>query len=227
MTAAYSVFANQGLAFPPYLFERITDANGDLLEQTHPDAREVASPQAAFQLLQMLKGVTQRGTARLRGAPEAEHRGKDRHDERLHRRVVHRDDAPLHDRRLGRQRHEDRQHRHGHGRGARVALPIWIRIVEKMKDGGRIDPKEDFDAPPNVVFTAVDYETGLKATPTPRARSSKPSSPARSRPRNGTRAGRRSPGSPGRSSSPSTCPRRASTGAGETSPPADAPPTTD
>jgi membrane carboxypeptidase/penicillin-binding protein len=49
--------------------------------------------------------------------------------------------------------------------GAHAALPIWIRFVESMKEGGRIDEKEDFDAPPNVVFTAVDYDTGLKATP--------------------------------------------------------------
>ncbi len=48
--------------------------------------------------------------------------------------------------------------------GARVALPIWIRILEKMRDQGRIDPQEDFDVPPNVAFTPVDYETGLKAT---------------------------------------------------------------
>ncbi|HEY3170635.1 MAG TPA: hypothetical protein VGK08_06500, partial [Thermoanaerobaculia bacterium] len=49
--------------------------------------------------------------------------------------------------------------------GAHAALPIWIRVVEKMKEQGRIDLKEDFDAPPNVIFTAVDYDTGLKATP--------------------------------------------------------------
>ena len=49
--------------------------------------------------------------------------------------------------------------------GAKVALPVWMRILEKMKEKGRIDPKADFEAPPNVVFTAVDYETGLKATP--------------------------------------------------------------
>src|ERR1039457_3072119 len=49
--------------------------------------------------------------------------------------------------------------------GAKVALPIWMRILEKMKDKGRIDPKADFEPPPNVIFTAVDYETGLKATP--------------------------------------------------------------
>jgi membrane carboxypeptidase/penicillin-binding protein len=49
--------------------------------------------------------------------------------------------------------------------GARVALPVWMRILERMKETARIDPKADFEAPPNVVFTAVDYETGLKATP--------------------------------------------------------------
>ena len=48
--------------------------------------------------------------------------------------------------------------------GARTALPIWIRILEAMKDHGRIDPQEDFDVPANIVFTPVDYETGLKAT---------------------------------------------------------------
>ncbi len=49
--------------------------------------------------------------------------------------------------------------------GARVALPIWIRILEKMKARGRIDPSADFEVPANVVETPVDYETGLKATP--------------------------------------------------------------
>ena len=63
LTSAYTVFANQGLAFTPYLIEKVTDSNGDVLETTHPDAREVESPQAAFQLLQILRGVTQRGTA--------------------------------------------------------------------------------------------------------------------------------------------------------------------
>jgi membrane carboxypeptidase/penicillin-binding protein len=49
--------------------------------------------------------------------------------------------------------------------GARVALPIWTRILDRMKARGRIDPAADFDVPPNVVETPVDYETGLKATP--------------------------------------------------------------
>ncbi len=164
MTSAFSVFANQGLAFPIYLFDRITDANGDLLEQTHPDAREVASPQACFQLLQMLKGVTQRGTAASAARLELNIAGKtgttnDWTDAwfigmtpRYTIGVWVGNDLKTAS--LGRGMD-----------GAHAALPIWIRILEGMKNGGRIDAKEDFDAPPNVVFTAVDYDTGLKATP--------------------------------------------------------------
>jgi penicillin-binding protein 1A len=164
MTSAFSVFANQGLAFPLYLFDRITDANGDLLEQTHPDAREVASPQACFQLLQMMKGVTQRGTAasaarlklNLAGKTGTTNDWTDAWFIGMTPRYT-----------IGVWTGND-QKTISLGRGmdgAHAALPIWIRIVERMRDAGRIDEKEDFDAPPNVVFTAVDYETGLKATP--------------------------------------------------------------
>jgi penicillin-binding protein 1A len=164
MTSAFSVFANQGLAFPMYLFDRITDANGDLLEQTHPDAREVVSPTACFQLLQMMKGVTQRGTAASAARLKLNIAGKTGTTNDF-------TDAwfigmtPRYT--IGVWVGNDRKNASlGKGMdGARTALPIWIRVVEKMKDAGRIDPKEDFEAPPNVVFTAVDYETGLKATP--------------------------------------------------------------
>src|SRR5215831_1959890 len=46
LTGAYTVFANQGLAFTPYLIERVTDSDGDVLEQAHPDPREVENPQS-------------------------------------------------------------------------------------------------------------------------------------------------------------------------------------
>jgi penicillin-binding protein 1A len=164
MTSAFSVFANQGLAFPIYLFDRITDSNGDVLEQTRPDAREVASPQACFQLLQMLKGVTQRGTAASAARLKLNIAGKTGTTNDW-------TDAWF----LGMTPrytigvwvgNDKKTESLGKGMdGAHAALPIWIRVVEKMKDGGQLDPKEDFDAPPNVVFTAVDYETGLKATP--------------------------------------------------------------
>ena len=164
MTAAYSVFANQGLAYTPYYFERITDANGDLLEQTHPEAREVASPQACFQLLQMMKGVAQRGTAARAAALKLNLAGKTGTTNDF-------TDAwfigmtPRYT--IGVWVGNDKKTISiGRGMdGAKAALPIWIRILEKMKERGRVDPQADFEPPPNVVFTAVDYETGLRATP--------------------------------------------------------------
>lgn len=163
MTAAYSVFADQGLLYAPFHFDRITDANGDVLEQTKPDAREVASPQASFQLLQMLKGVTQRGTAASAASLGLNIAGKTGTTNDY-------TDAwfigmtPRYT--IGVWVGNDMKTTLGHDMtGTRVALPIWIRIISKMKAAGRIDPKADFEAPPNVIFTVVDYETGLKATP--------------------------------------------------------------
>jgi penicillin-binding protein 1A len=164
LTSAYTVFANQGLAFTPYLVERITDSNGDVLEQTHPEAREVESPHAAFQLLQILRGVTQRGTAASAARLQLNIAGKTGTTNDF-------TDAwfvgmtPRYT--VGVWVGNDKKTQSiGKGAdGARVALPIWIRILERMKDQGRIDPQEDFEAPPNIVFTPVDYETGLKATP--------------------------------------------------------------
>jgi penicillin-binding protein 1A len=163
LTAAYSVFANQGLLYAPYHFDRITDANGDLLEQTKPDAREVANPQACFQLLQMLKGVTQRGTAAAAASLGLNIAGKTGTTNDY-------TDAwfigmtPRYT--IGIWIGNDLKTTLGNEMtGSHVALPIWMRIVARMKASGKIDPEADFDAPPNVVFTAVDYDTGLKATP--------------------------------------------------------------
>ena len=164
MTAAYTVFANQGLAFTPYEFERISDSNGDALERSRPEAREVTSPQSAFQLLEMLKGVTQRGTAAAAASLKLNIAGKtgttSDYTDAWFIGMTPRYTIGVW---VG---NDQKTISLGHGmEGARVALPIWMRILEKMKEKGRIDSKADFEAPPNVVFTAVDYETGLKATP--------------------------------------------------------------
>ena len=166
LTSAYTVFANQGLAFTPYLIEKVTDSNGDVLETTHPDAREVESPQAAFQLLQILRGVTQRGTAapavaranlklNIAGKTGTTNDFTDAWFVGMTPRYT-----------IGVWVGNDlKTQTIGKGaEGAKVALPIWIRILEKMRDHGRIDPQEDFDVPANISFTPVDYETGLKAT---------------------------------------------------------------
>src|SRR3984893_17917088 len=142
MTAAYSVFANQGLAFQPYTFERITDADGDSLEQNRPEAHEVESPQAAFQLLQMLKGVTQRGTGAAAASLKLNLAGKtgttSDYTDAWFIGMTPRYTVGVW---VG---NDMKTVSLGPGmEGAKVALPIWMRILQKMKDGGRIDPKAD------------------------------------------------------------------------------------
>jgi penicillin-binding protein 1A len=167
LVSAYSVFANQGLAFPPYTVERITDSNGDVLEQSHPDPREVENPQTAYQLLSILRGVTQRGTAGpaiARAGLKLNIAGKTGTTNDF-------TDAwfigmtPRYTVGVWVGNDQKTQSIGKGAEGAKVALPIWIRILEKMRDNGRIDPQEDFEVPPNIILTPVDYETGLKATP--------------------------------------------------------------
>ena len=56
MTAAYSVFANQGLLYTPRLVERVRDAEGVLLEENLPEPREATAPAPSYVLLEMLEG---------------------------------------------------------------------------------------------------------------------------------------------------------------------------
>ena len=164
LSAAYSVFPNQGLAFTPFAFDRILDANGDPLEQTHADAREVETPQLSFQLLQLLRGVTQRGTGAAAASLGLNIAGKtgttSDYTDAWFLGFTPRYTVGVW---VG---NDKKTVSLGAGmEGARVALPIWTRILDRMKARGRIDPAADFDVPPNVVETPVDYETGLKATP--------------------------------------------------------------
>jgi penicillin-binding protein 1A len=63
MTAAFATLANQGLRMKPYLITRITDREGNIVEETRPQARDAIRADTAFVLTNMLRGVVERGTA--------------------------------------------------------------------------------------------------------------------------------------------------------------------
>jgi len=68
MAGAYAVFANGGYRVNPYLIERVTDAEGQVLMQAQPrvagdvNARAI-DPRTAFVMTDILKGATVAGTA--------------------------------------------------------------------------------------------------------------------------------------------------------------------
>ena len=67
MTSAYSTFANKGLRVEPMIITRIEDKNGTVLKDFTPKTQEVLSEESAYVIIDLLKGVTNAGSAiRLR-----------------------------------------------------------------------------------------------------------------------------------------------------------------
>jgi penicillin-binding protein 1A len=166
MTAAFATFANQGLRMTPMLVSRITDRDGNTLEEARPQARDAIRADTAYLMTSLLRGVVERGTAvRAR---------------RLKRRVAGKtgttDDytdgwfigfeptlaagvwVGFDDKRKSLGRRQD---------GARTALPIWMDFWEKaMKD----KPVEDYPIPGNIAFVPVDEMGRLGQPGTPGVR---------------------------------------------------------
>lgn len=170
MTSAYSTFANEGLWLAPYTISRVEDSDGNVLEQNRSDPREVAPPQAAFQLVWMLKGVCVRGTgAAAQSLGLSNIAGKtgttNDYTDAWFIGFTPRYTVGVW---TG---NDEKKLSLGRGmEGSRAALPIWMRILAHMKEAGYIDPNNKFEVPPNISLELVDYDTGRRATPeTPHA----------------------------------------------------------
>ena len=61
-TAAYSVFANDGVRIEPRLILKVTDYEGHVLEQNFPEAKDVISARTARIMVSLLQDVVQHGT---------------------------------------------------------------------------------------------------------------------------------------------------------------------
>lgn len=67
MVAANATFANKGTYIQPTFITRIEDKNGKVLEEFFPTTDEVFSEEKAFAMIQLMRGVVDRGTgSRLR-----------------------------------------------------------------------------------------------------------------------------------------------------------------
>jgi penicillin-binding protein 1A len=64
LTGAYAGFANNGMAISPLLIDSITDAQGHVMEKNLSRHTQAISPQAAFQVTNLMEKVIQEGTGR-------------------------------------------------------------------------------------------------------------------------------------------------------------------
>lgn len=162
MTNAFATFANGGIAVVPFTVERVEDASGKVLETHVPKEREAMSPQLAYLVTSLLKGVVQAGTgshARRLGRPLAGKTGTSNENRDLWfigytpdlaaGAWMGYDDFSS----LGRK----------DWTGGSTVVPWWTDIMEAvLKD----TPKRDFPVPPKISFVQIDSQTGLLALPT-------------------------------------------------------------
>jgi penicillin-binding protein 1A len=72
MVAAFGTIANEGLRMTPMLITKITDNEGNVLEEKLPEAHDALRPETAATMANILRGVVERGTAqraRVLGRP--------------------------------------------------------------------------------------------------------------------------------------------------------------
>ncbi len=85
-------FRNDGIRIEPHMIRRVTSYDGTVLEQAHPAVHDVISPDVARTMVAMLEDVVNFGTAIGAKAlmPWPSRREDRHHEQRLHRRLVHR-----------------------------------------------------------------------------------------------------------------------------------------
>ncbi|HET7437219.1 MAG TPA: PBP1A family penicillin-binding protein [Thermoanaerobaculia bacterium] len=161
MTGVYNTFVNNGVFAKPRYIRKISDQTERVLEEQLAELSEATSPQVAYELAYMLKGVVDRGTAysahtlmkpiagktgTTNGYTDAWFIGFS--PEYTVGVWVGYDDPS---RSLG-----------GGATGAEVALPIWIDIYKQLEAQKLRTPREDFEAPPGVVVVPMDLYSGRR-----------------------------------------------------------------
>jgi penicillin-binding protein 1A len=152
MVAAFATFANQGLRMKPLLITRITDRDGNLIEEVHPQAKDAIRADTAYLMCNLLRGVVERGTAvraRTLKRPVAGKTGTT--NDFTDAWFIGFEPSFAAGVWIG---YDDKRISLGpREEGGRAALPIWMDFwAAAMKD----KPLEDYPIPGNIVFVPVD-----------------------------------------------------------------------
>ena len=156
MTSAYSVFPNQGVRMRPYSVLKVSDREGNVLEENRPEPKDAIRADTAYVMTNLLRGVVQRGTATKAAALNWPIGGKTgTTDDYTDAWFIGFDP----DITLGVWVGYDQKRSMGQlGTGSESALPIWVEIM-KAWIGDRKNPAQ-FEPPGNIVFVSVDRGSG-------------------------------------------------------------------
>ena len=159
VAGAYATIANQGLHIEPYLIERITDQDGQVLKQHFPATYSATRPEVAYVLTHMMEGVIDHGTAYDLHDLPIDIAGKtgttdDFSDAWF---VGYTPRYTI----LTWVGHDMKKSLGSGMSGATAALPMWRTIAEEGLKTGWLKEGEKFPVPPGVNTKEVEYYTGL------------------------------------------------------------------
>lgn len=160
LTRAYAAFAGGGMLVKPIFIKRITDRNGQVLEENQPVTSNVMPPANAYVMTDLLQAVIQEGTGwRIRALkrPAAGKTGttNDLRDAWFMGYTPQLATGVW----VG---YDDLQAMGSGETGSRAASPIWLHFMNAVHEER---PVIDFTVPEGVVFAKIDARTGLLASP--------------------------------------------------------------
>ena len=158
MTSAYSVFPNGGVRMRPTSVLKISDREGNLLEESRPDPQDAIRADTAFVMTNLLRGVVQRGTGAAAGKLGWPLGGKTGTTDDYGDAWFIGFDPDI---TVGVWVGHDERKPIGHNEtGAVAALPIWIEFMRAYLETR--DPKNppEFTPPGNIVFVPVNAVNG-------------------------------------------------------------------
>ncbi len=159
--AALTTFANGGIHTDNYYIEKVEDNNGRLLEEHVPEERAAFSPQDSYLLINMMKGVVDRGSGasvKVLKRPVAGKTGTTQ----SHRDMWFVGMTPHTSAAAWMGYDDDTSQEKYHWTGSTTAR-WWAEIMaEILKD----EPADDFTVPEGISFSYVNPNTGRLATPT-------------------------------------------------------------
>lgn len=161
VAAAYATIANQGTHIEPYWIEKVTGADGQLLEQHFPGTYSAIEPKFAYILTHMMEGVVDHGTAfelaKLPLAIAGKTGTTDDYSDAWFAGFTPQYTIVTW---VG----NDAKRTLGHGMtGSAAALPMWRLIAEDGLATGWLTKDEPFPMPAGVSLRDVEHSSGLLA----------------------------------------------------------------
>jgi len=160
LTRAYAAIGGLGELPDVHVVNEARDRDGRLLEQVIPRSKRVVSAPMAYLMLNVLRGVVDRGTARSLASVELDLAGKTgTTDDYTDAWFVGMTPSVTIGVWVGR---DDNTPIGRHMSGSRAALPIWRRFIEGYAESVTDEVRAaTFPVPAGVVLTKVDADTGL------------------------------------------------------------------